>query len=51
MEGFLFPATYTLSKPVSATRLVQQQLTAFQRAAAKVDFRAAAKKNLTRYDV
>ena len=32
IEGFLFPATYTLTKPVSATRLVQQQLTAFQRA-------------------
>ena len=31
IEGFLFPATYTLTKPVSATRLVQQQLTAFQR--------------------
>ena len=26
VEGFLFPATYTLTKPVSATRLVQQQL-------------------------
>ena len=51
MEGFLFPATYTLTKPVSATRLVQQQLLAYERAAAKVDFRAAAKKNLTRYDV
>jgi uncharacterized YceG family protein len=51
MEGFLFPATYTLAKPVSATRLVQQQLAAFRRAAGKVDFRAAAKKNLTRYDV
>jgi uncharacterized YceG family protein len=51
IEGFLFPATYTLSKPASASRLVQQQLTAFQRAAAAVDFRAAAKKNLTRYDV
>ena len=51
IEGFLFPATYTLTKPVSATRLVSQQLNAFQRAAAKVDFRAAAKKNLTRYDV
>ena len=23
MEGFLFPATYTLTKPVSATRLVR----------------------------
>jgi uncharacterized YceG family protein len=50
-EGFLFPATYTLGKPVSATHLVQQQLTAFQRATAGVDFRAAAKKNLTRFDV
>ena len=51
MEGFLFPATYTLTKPVSATRLVSQQLNAYRRAAARVDFRAAAKKNLTRYDV
>jgi uncharacterized YceG family protein len=51
MEGFLFPATYSLTKPVSATRLVSQQLNAYQRAAARVDFRAAAKKNLTRYDV
>jgi uncharacterized YceG family protein len=51
MEGFLFPATYTLTKPVSATRLVSQQLNAYQRAAAKVDFSAAAKKNLTRYDI
>ncbi|MDX6598532.1 MAG: hypothetical protein QOE87_2419 [Gaiellales bacterium] len=51
MEGFLFPATYTLTKPVSAARLVSQQLSAYQRAAGRVDFRAAAKKNLTRYDV
>jgi uncharacterized YceG family protein len=51
MEGFLFPATYTLTKPVSASRLVQQQLSAYERAASKVDFRVAAKKNLTRYDV
>jgi uncharacterized YceG family protein len=51
MEGFLFPATYTLTKPVSATRLVQQQLTAFERNAERVDFSVAAKKNLTRYDV
>ncbi len=51
IEGFLFPATYTLAKPVSASRLVAQQLNAYQRAAARVDFSAAAKKNLTRYDV
>jgi uncharacterized YceG family protein len=51
MEGFLFPATYTLTKPVSATRLVRQQLSAYERAASKVDFSVAAKKNLTKYDV
>jgi UPF0755 protein len=51
MEGFLFPATYTLTKPVSATRLVSQQLGAFRRQAATVDFARAARKNLTRYDV
>jgi UPF0755 protein len=51
MEGFLFPATYQVSKPVKADALVSQQLTAFQRAAARVDFSVAAKKNLTRYDV
>jgi uncharacterized YceG family protein len=51
IEGFLFPATYTLTKPVSATRLVQQQLSAFRRITTRVNFRAAAKKNLTRYDV
>jgi UPF0755 protein len=51
IEGFLFPATYTLTRPASATALVQQQLTAYRRAAGTVDFRAAAKKNLTPYDV
>jgi uncharacterized YceG family protein len=51
MEGFLFPATYTLTKPVQASRLVAQQLRAYERAAAAVDFGAAARKNLTRYDV
>ena len=51
MEGFLFPATYTLTKPVSATHLVDQQITAFERETAGVDYRVATKKNLTRYDV
>ena len=51
MEGFLFPATYSISKPVTAGALVAQQLAAFQRAASRVDFAPAAKKNLTRYDV
>jgi uncharacterized YceG family protein len=51
MEGFLFPATYSIAKPVRASALVAQQLRAFGRAAARVDFGVAAKKNLTRYDV
>jgi UPF0755 protein len=51
MEGFLFPATYTLTKPVSATHLVDQQLAAFERDTAGVDYSVATKKNLTRYDV
>ena len=51
MEGFLFPATYELRRPAKAKQLVQAQVMAFKRAASQVDFRRAAKRNLTRYDV
>jgi UPF0755 protein len=51
MEGFLFPATYTLAKPASASRLVSQQLTAYERETARINYSYAAKKQLTRYDV
>jgi UPF0755 protein len=51
MEGFLFPDTYDLRKPASATQLVNEQLTAFLREDGLVDERAAARKHLTRYDV
>jgi uncharacterized YceG family protein len=51
MEGFLFPATYELAKPVSATVLVRQQLQAFDRRTSGVDFGYARKHGLTRYDV
>ncbi len=51
MEGFLFPATYELTRPVSGTVLVAEQLAAFRRETAGVDFRYAAKHGLTRYDV
>jgi uncharacterized YceG family protein len=51
MEGFLFPATYELVRPVSGAVLVAEQLHAFQRETAGVDYRYAAKHGLTRYDV
>ncbi len=51
MEGFLFPATFDVRRPPSANRLVGQQLDAFAAAIRRVDFAAATKKHLTRYDV
>ncbi len=39
MEGFLFPATYQLARPVSATRLVAAAADGVPRASARVDFR------------
>jgi UPF0755 protein len=51
MEGFLFPATYDVRKPPSASALVGQQLAAFAAASRKVDFSYATKKHLTHYDV
>jgi uncharacterized YceG family protein len=51
MEGFLFPATYELAKPVSARLLVAQQLQAFDHRTSGVDFRYAKQHGLTRYDV
>ena len=50
-EGFLFPATYDVAWPATATALVRQQLAAFQTAFAKVDMRRARSKQLTSYDV
>ena len=50
-EGFLFPATYDVARRTSASTLVRRQVQAFARATAGVDFRAAARKRLTRYDV
>jgi uncharacterized YceG family protein len=50
-EGFLFPATYTLTAGSSAKKLVNEQLNAFQRNFKKLDLSNAKRKNLTRYDV
>jgi UPF0755 protein len=52
LEGFLFPATYTLKKSAAtSTALVGQQLDAFKANIAKVSMTKAKKKNLSTYDV
>ncbi|MEA2385853.1 MAG: hypothetical protein QOJ22_27 [Thermoleophilaceae bacterium] len=51
LEGFLFPATYELKRGAGAADLVAKQLEAFKTQFAKVDLRAARRKNLTPYDV
>ncbi len=51
LEGFLWPDTYNLHKPVKINALIADQLTAFKRQFAKVNFKYAESKNLTPYDV
>jgi uncharacterized YceG family protein len=51
LEGFLFPATYTLKKGQSTQALVDQQLKTFKRQFATVNTRFAKSKNLTDYDI
>jgi UPF0755 protein len=51
LEGFLWPDTYNLSKPVKIAALVADQLTTFKQKFARVNLRYAESKNLTPYDV
>jgi UPF0755 protein len=51
MEGFMFPATYSITPHERPAALVSQQLAAFQNAFSQVDMSYAASKNLTPYDV
>ena len=51
MEGFMFPATYTIRRGETASALVAQQIAAFRANVAKVDMSYAKSKNLTPYDV
>jgi uncharacterized YceG family protein len=51
MEGFMFPATYTVRPHETATTLVSQQLEAFNANLSQVDMSYARSKNLTPYDV
>jgi UPF0755 protein len=51
LEGFLFPATYTLKAGSTVKDLVDKQLTAFKQNFAGVSLRSAKRKNLNGYDV
>ena len=51
LEGFLWPDTYNLARPVRIAALIADQLETFKQEFAKVDLGYAASKNLTGYDV
>jgi UPF0755 protein len=51
LEGFLFPDTYSLVKPVKISALVSDQLKDFKRRFAGVDFSYARSKHLSQYEV
>ena len=51
LEGFLWPDTYNLYKPVKLATLITDQLEQFKREFATVDLSYAKSKNLTGYDV
>ena len=50
-EGFLFPATYTLTSGATAATLVGEQLAAYRQAIGHVNMSYPKKKHLSRYDV
>lgn len=51
LEGFMWPDTYNLRKPVKIKALVADQLAAFKQNFARVNLSYAKSKNLTGYDV
>jgi UPF0755 protein len=51
LEGFLWPDTYNLRRPVKIEDLIADQLTTFKREIASVNLSYAKSKNLTAYDV
>ena len=51
LEGFLFPATYDITKATSPRQLVDEQLAAYRDNTAGVDYSYAKARNLTRFDV
>jgi UPF0755 protein len=51
LEGFLFPATYEIYADTTVEDLVEMQLEAFRVNTADIDFRPAARRNLTPFEV
>jgi UPF0755 protein len=51
LEGFLFPSSYDLTKPIKLSQLVAKQLTAFKQQFRSVDMSWARRHRLTPYDV
>jgi len=51
LEGFLFPATYEITKATTAQQLVDEQLAAYEDNTSGIDYAYARAKNLTRFDV
>ena len=51
LEGFLFPDTYQLVKPIKMPALVSDQLRAFKQHFSKLDLAYARSRHLTPYDV
>ncbi len=51
LEGFMWPATYRIRAGAKVSRLVGDQLKTFKRETAAIDYSAAKKKGLSRYEV
>ncbi|MBU6364456.1 MAG: endolytic transglycosylase MltG [Acidobacteria bacterium] len=51
LEGFLFPATYPVDPKKPVTDLVNYQLDTFTQRTEGISYKAAKRKNLTKYDV
>ena len=51
LEGFLFPATYEITRATTAQQLVDEQLAAYEANTSGIDYSYARSKNLTRFDV
>lgn len=51
LEGFLFPATYPVDPKKPVTDLVNYQLDTFAQRTEGISYKAAKRKNLTKYDV
>lgn len=51
LEGFLFPATYPVDPAKPVQELVDYQVSTYGQRTATIDYSAARRKNLTKYDV